>query len=284
MGSLYNKNYFLHTYISRLQLDIILSATSKLGSEWTGENQKYLHDKLYFIEEGTCFINIDGTDYYPTENQMILLPRGCNVTFAAVNNREFTKSWCIFDANIHDVSFFDIVKTPLYVTSGNPKKIKELFCKLNEVNLKSDIISAILSKAYLTEIIAEFISDCDKVSHISVNEFDPFMSEIMEYIDTHFSENIGINEMAKHMNFHPKYFGQLFKQKFGITPAKYLKQLRIEKSMYMLLHTDNSIENIMYLCGFNNKSLFTKDFKEFTGSTPKTYRTMFKNTVAGKVK
>lgn len=276
MGSLYNRNEFLHTYISRLQLDIILSASSKLGTEWNGYKKISPHDKIYFMEEGTCFININNEDYYLKENQMILLPKGSTVTYHTIDNKPFKKCWCIFDANIHDIPFFDIVKTPLCVDVSDAGKIKKIFYELNNVNLKCDIISAILSKAYLTEIIAEFLSECEKISPVSIKEFDIFMSEIMKYINTNFAENIGVSDMAKHMNFHPKYFGQIFKQKFGTTPAKYLKQFRIEKSMEFLLHTDNNIESIMYMCGFNNKSLFTKDFKEYTGSTPAAYRTLFK--------
>ncbi|WP_446868542.1 helix-turn-helix transcriptional regulator [Phormidesmis sp. 146-12] len=66
----------------------------------------------------------------------------------------------------------------------------------------------------------------------------------------------------------------------GITPYQYLLQQRIERAKQLLKNSDpcgickaaRSIMDIAFLCEFNSHSHLSKQFRQFTGVTPKAYR------------
>jgi AraC-like DNA-binding protein len=71
------------------------------------------------------------------------------------------------------------------------------------------------------------------------------------------------------MNMSDAYFSRFFKNIVGISFAKYLNCVKIEKAVE-LLHTENNYQmtEIADLCGFQTIRNFNRIFKEFTGFTP----------------
>jgi AraC-like DNA-binding protein len=77
------------------------------------------------------------------------------------------------------------------------------------------------------------------------------------------------NDAVKIMNMSDAYFSRFFKNIVGISFAKYLNCVKIEKAVE-LLHTENNYQmtEIADLCGFQTIRNFNRIFKEFTGFTP----------------
>ncbi|MFB1100443.1 helix-turn-helix domain-containing protein [Terribacillus sp. JSM ZJ617] len=69
------------------------------------------------------------------------------------------------------------------------------------------------------------------------------------------------------------YIQRSFKEVLGITPLRYLHQVRINKSKELLLkkHT-YSITTIGLEVGYNDSAHFSTKFKEQEGMTPKEFR------------
>ena len=78
------------------------------------------------------------------------------------------------------------------------------------------------------------------------------------------------------MGFNEKYFISIFNKHFGITPALYIKHMRLETAKYDLLYTNHSIAFIADTIGFSTIQKLSKDFKEYTGFTPTEFRKTFK--------
>lgn len=58
----------------------------------------------------------------------------------------------------------------------------------------------------------------------------------------------------------------------GITPMKYLTQLRLEQGISFLLNTTLNIDEIAKECGFANGNYFAKVFRKSMGVSPSEYR------------
>ena len=94
---------------------------------------------------------------------------------------------------------------------------------------------------------------------------------LLSYMEEHSSENITLEEAANMMHFSPSHFSRVFKQLIGIGFVKYLNIIRITQASEMLLHSDATITQIAYNCGFQNVRTFNRVFKEITGHTPSEY-------------
>jgi transcriptional regulator GlxA family with amidase domain len=68
-----------------------------------------------------------------------------------------------------------------------------------------------------------------------------------------------------------------FKGKIGMTPTRYVKQLRLNEAKRLLLETDASIADITQEVGYSCQSHLTKVFEETEQTTPLLYRTQNKH-------
>jgi AraC family transcriptional regulator len=98
------------------------------------------------------------------------------------------------------------------------------------------------------------------------------LSQVLDYINDHLDHDIKLADLAALLDMSPFHFSHMFKQAIAISPYQYLLQQRIERAKQLLKQTDQPIMEIALLCGFNNHSHLSQQFRRFTGMTPKTYR------------
>lgn len=95
---------------------------------------------------------------------------------------------------------------------------------------------------------------------------------VFEYINEHLNQDIKLSDLAALLDLSQFHFSHLFKQSIGTSPYQYLLQQRVERAKQLLKQSERSIAEIALVCGFNSHSHLSKQFRQLTGITPKTYR------------
>lgn len=95
----------------------------------------------------------------------------------------------------------------------------------------------------------------------------------LDFIETHYAENISLEDMAKSAGMSSKYFCRYFKKMSGKTPTGYLNYYRIERACQQLAEGSVSVTDAALGNGFNDISYFIKTFKKQKGVTPRQYKT-----------
>ena len=95
---------------------------------------------------------------------------------------------------------------------------------------------------------------------------------IRYYIETHYMEDISLQDVATAMNYSDAYFCKLFKQCFDKSFVSYLTWFRIEKAKEMLGDILVNVKNISMDVGYRDSNYFAKVFKRLVGVTPSDYR------------
>ncbi|WP_217596846.1 AraC family transcriptional regulator [Cohnella sp. GbtcB17] len=85
--------------------------------------------------------------------------------------------------------------------------------------------------------------------------------------------------LARRLNVSEDYFIRLFKQLFGESPQKYVQRLRHQAAKRYLLETDEKIERIGALVGYDDLHNFSHAFKKWQGVSPQQYRKRFRGGV-----
>ena len=99
------------------------------------------------------------------------------------------------------------------------------------------------------------------------------LSDAIDYIHMNFSSgDVSVDKLAKMCNMSDTYFRRLFVAEFGITPLRYINDLRMTQISELLQANYCSIEDIAELCGFNNVNYFCVFVKKETGMSPMAYR------------
>lgn len=83
---------------------------------------------------------------------------------------------------------------------------------------------------------------------------------------------LDLEEMARAACFSKFHFLRLFRQAYGVTPARYLSQLRLERARTLLEESDRSVTEICLDVGFESLPSFSCAFRRHTGHSPLRYR------------
>jgi two-component system response regulator YesN len=98
------------------------------------------------------------------------------------------------------------------------------------------------------------------------------VQQMMRYIDSHYTDDIRIGQIAGQLSVSANYLSTLFHKKTGVTFLKYLTRIRMIKAEELLLNTNLQIKQIAEEIGYFSTRHFTKLFTETFGRYPSDYR------------
>ena len=110
-----------------------------------------------------------------------------------------------------------------------------------------------------------------ETEHEVVNSIDR-LKPVLEYVESHFSQNLSLDQLAGVIGMNAKYFCRFFSQTTQQTPMNYVNRYRVEQAAHMLCGGDLSVTEVGMECGFTDTSHFVKTFKKHKGVTPKQFR------------
>ena len=126
----------------------------------------------------------------------------------------------------------------------------------------------------MIENLIQLVSSSEESNEDHLDLSNTYFLKIIKYINTYYSENITLKDVAKVVNLNPNYISQVFKKSAGTTFSHYLTNLRITQAKKLLTTTNISINEISLQSGFNDYFYFLKTFKKYTGKTPSEYRNL----------
>ncbi|RKM54869.1 AraC family transcriptional regulator [Butyrivibrio sp. X503] len=97
--------------------------------------------------------------------------------------------------------------------------------------------------------------------------------KMQDYISEHITEEIDITALAKAVSFSPWYARKLFIKYLGMTPAVYIRRLKLSKSALCLRDEKNLILDIAMEMGFGSVDGYQRAFRREFGCNPKEYAT-----------
>ncbi len=91
-------------------------------------------------------------------------------------------------------------------------------------------------------------------------------------MDRTYAEALDVPALAKIARVSEAHFIRTFRATFGETPHRYLQRRRVERSMYMLRESDQSVTEVCLAVGFTSLGTFSRTFREIVGQSPLAYR------------
>jgi transcriptional regulator GlxA family with amidase domain len=99
--------------------------------------------------------------------------------------------------------------------------------------------------------------------------------EVAQWIRGHLSEDLTVEAMAERVNLSPRHFTRKFRTTFGITPADFVEELRLDEARWLLVNADDVLENVASDVGYSNGDTFRRAFERRFGVAPTEYRKRF---------
>ncbi len=101
----------------------------------------------------------------------------------------------------------------------------------------------------------------------------PLIDKVFKHIDSNFKSQLTLSDISRHVCYSPFYVSHMIKDYTGFSFQENLISRRVIEAKRLLESSpDMKIISICEASGFNDISVFNRDFKKLAGMTPSQYR------------
>jgi len=79
-------------------------------------------------------------------------------------------------------------------------------------------------------------------------------------------------QLARLLDYSPGYFTRIFQRSYGLPPRTWLLQQRLRHAAVLLRESSSRVSDIAYKLGYTEAYLFSRQFRQFFGTSPKQWR------------
>lgn len=258
--------------------------------EWSEAEVKDSMHFHYYLEIGRCNRGAGQIITEKTENtyrtgDITMIPP--NLLHAARNRGDAVTSWSYLFIDIEGL--LNIFRFP---TGRNRERLMEVChlgvqvidrdnaerinCILKEINSLNTVREGMYKMQIITCLL-QILMEMSNMVHKEAVPDDRNGEEIqilpaVDYIYTHYMEQIKVSTLAEMCHFSESYFRKVFLKTKGLPPLEYLNCIRIREAARMLLQTNLPIRVISERCGYQAVSSFERNFTKRMGKLPGKWR------------
>lgn len=227
---------------------------------------------LVITKSETCFY-IDGNEYETPPGTMVLFDKNVPSNYRNKSG-EYINDWLHFDFDGEERPFEE-----LKIVLNKP-------VVLNDVTSISLLLNLIISEKYSKSSYKEAVLDHymkillyrlsehihDKDDSIKSQPMYQKLLELRTKIYNNPQEKWTVNKMGRELNVSLSYLQHMYKRTFQTSCMNDVINARVEQSKFYLLQSILSVGAIAEICGYESEIHFSRQFKKFTGISPKGYR------------
>ncbi|KNC89743.1 HTH-type transcriptional activator RhaS [Trabulsiella odontotermitis] len=101
---------------------------------------------------------------------------------------------------------------------------------------------------------------------------DARLNQLIAWLDDHFAEEVCWEGVAERFSLSLRTLHRQLKQHTGLTPQRYLNRVRLTKARHLLRHSDESVTDIAFRCGFGDSNHFSTLFRREFNWSPRDIR------------
>ena len=239
-----------------------------VGKYLNSQNISHWHNdcELLYINNGMLDVMVDGVLYNLQKGDSLFIES------KKIHNMHATKPNTITTIIIFD---YDLIKNMFNSYELENPLLKHNYDIPSIYNiLLKELTEKPLFYDYNTKsIIQQLLINISRNEQLSkrkkTKKFDDNLMKLLNEINENY-QYFSFDDAVKIMNMNPSYFSRFFHNMIGISFAKYLNCVKVEKAVE-LLHEKKEYQmtEIADLCGFQTIRNFNRIFKEFTGFSPK---------------
>ncbi|MBR3966839.1 MAG: AraC family transcriptional regulator [Clostridia bacterium] len=238
---------------------------------------KWVHRKrnysIHYVFEGSGKLFIDNNEFHVEKKQLFFISTDEDVMYYPDEDNKWKYIWFSFNGNQAEqigksMGFCEGTSVlPLKEHKKAEYILLELLSdaekgKINEYKAKAAFFSIVgaMSANATTEQITKNCAD-----------------EAANFLETNFMRSdLSVEAICSLLYVSHSSLCKVFKNEYGVTPLRYLIQIRMQYASKLLLEGDMQIKRIAELSGYSDEVHFMKTFKKYYDATPTEYREKFK--------
>ncbi|MFM9281193.1 AraC family transcriptional regulator [Paenibacillus jiagnxiensis] len=256
---------------------------------WKVPEESHPAFEIVLILQGSQRIMLGHIKQDLAEGDIFLIPPGTRHVIECVNDQGLT--YFIAHFNLDDALFHQEMRRSgqMYFPAGTEENERLKEGLMNWVQLlqsereytTSDLFRI---QAGLFEILNLLAQHASSSAATAVSPtVGHYAALIAESIKSNFSQGnlqnevlrdkeVRIEDIAASLNISPGYALEVFQKVYGISPRKYLSELKLHEAKQLIQQPDLDLTRIATMLGYSSLAHFSRQFKRWTGMSPRQYR------------
>ncbi len=101
---------------------------------------------------------------------------------------------------------------------------------------------------------------------------DHLIHQVQDWLDQHACEPFVVADLAAQVHLSERQFKRRFSAAVKLPPREYVQSLRMEQAKHLLTTSQQQVDSIARLCGYDDVRFFRRLFRRNSGLTPLAYR------------
>ena len=237
------------------------SSSKEWRNKYDGNEHGYY--SLSFTIGGEAEYHIGKKTLLPHENCVMFLDNYSPFNYKIIQDHKFYV--------INFVANQGFIQAPNMFIPEDPKKYLALFNEACTYYKHKAPGYLMMTTSILLKILA-LIREEDYRTMQEKSKLNKIIYAI-DYIQENISNPaLSVEGIASHVGNSGTHLRSLFLKEVGISPNKYIKNLRIGEACKLFITSNYTVSEVAVRCGFCDTSYFCKEFNKIMGCTPHVYK------------
>lgn len=226
-------------------------------------------DCFLYLAQGAATLVLSDTSLSMQAGELLIIRAG--VPFACVQQEH--SDWYWADAV---GSALPALLVACGLTAGRVFRLPEdsripaRYTAIQQAVASEDKLTPLSVAAQFLELLAS-LGRCICPTDRQATEIDP-LDAILSELQHNFSADYSVQELANRSHVSVGRFSMLFKARTGVSPQRYLIDLRLTHAQQLLRDTHLSIQQIAATVGYSDAFYFSRLFRTHIGLSPSAFR------------
>lgn len=246
------------------------------GIPGLGYNYEVLKNAvIHYVTKGYGTFKFNGKVYTLKKGDIFILLKGMQVEYVASIDDPWEYYWIGFSgSNANEYLNRTSITNSCVANCEENSKIPQIILNMCEISKtynpsKSDDI-LLLKELY--SLLYALIEEFPKPFEYKDKELHIYIQDALNFINSNYMHSITVQEIADYVNLSRSYLYKMFIKNLGISPQRYLINLRMYKATLLLKSTKLPIGEVASSVGYSDSLLFSKTFSKHFSMSPLNYR------------
>ena len=226
---------------------------------------------LHFVISGKGTLIKNNGKHNVCENDIFIIRPIEKVTYIADADNPWQYVWIGFTSSTSVPCILeksDVIHTPY---------LKDLFIRAYEAEGFENGDTYGAYEHYLCGVIWQIFGLLLQNSNNNLNTTVDYVKPALTIMELYYSDTkLTVAEIADRLRISKEHFSRFFKAKTGISPKKYLSDIRMKKAVELLTQSTDTVTQIALKIGFSDVFAFSRAFTNYYGCPPSQYVIKFK--------
>ena len=246
------------------------------GIPGLGYNYEVLKNAvIHYVTKGYGTFKFNGKVFNLKQGDIFILLKGMQVEYVASIDDPWEYYWIGFSgSNANEYLNRTSITNSCVANCEENSKIPQIILNMCEISKtynpsRSDDI-LLLKELY--SLLYALIEEFPKPFEYKDKELHTYIQDALNFINSNYMHSITVQEIADYVNLSRSYLYKMFIKNLGISPQRYLINLRMYKATLLLKSTKLPIGEVASNVGYSDSLLFSKTFSKHFSMSPLNYR------------